>query len=159
MAMTCNDFQRQYLANGGGLTARMAAHMRDCPECAGFAQVADLASGAKPSPSLESRIRQCCLAERDFIRRRRRRTGLMRSLAAAAALVVAAVLTAVVIPMRSDGDVRTAAGTRAVAPAAKAAAGHGVYDGDAELWWDAACELSENELDNLETDLALLVFN
>lgn len=156
--MTCNDFQRQYLANGGGLTAGMAAHMRDCPECAGFVQVADLASGAKPSPSLESRIRQCCLAERDSIRRRRR-TGLMRSLAAAAALVVAAVLAAVVIPMRSDGDVRTAAGTRAAAPAAKAASGHGVYDGDAELWWDAACELSENELDNLETDLALLVFN
>ena len=135
-------------------------HMRDCPECAGFAQVADLASGAKPSPSLESRIRQCCLAERDFIRRRRRRrTGLMRSLAAAAALVVAAVLTAVVMPMRNDGDLRTAAGTRAVAPAAKAEAGHGVYDGDVELWWDAACELSENELDTLETDLALLVFN
>ena len=156
----CNDFQQQYLLDGGCKDAEVISHFAKCPQCQAFAQDCAQILPETPAPKLseamEKELRMACMLECARLRRKHFQQRLFRALVSAAAVVML-----IIGAVFHQATHQEASGTLAQngGQGTQTVAQNKSYDDANELVWNTACTLSENELDILETDLALYVFN
>ena len=161
----CKQFQQQYLLDGGCQNDEIAEHFIKCPQCQAFAQdYAQILPTTHPQPSdqMEKKLRMVCQMECANIRRNHLRRRMFKSFISAAAvvlLIAGAVFHYSAMPSQSKNDSKQVAVSKSKDAQHRSQNGMSAFDDSTEFVWSTACTLSENELDILETDLALYVFN